>query len=516
MKKKISVVGIICLVMIGLSGLLLAVESGAESSSIKTFGDALWYMIVTLTTVGYGDLYPVTMAGKIIGVLFILSSMGMLGAILATMITVFNSGIIPLFLLKIYRNEPWFVFSELNEKTKCLLQDMKKNNKGLFICLGDKSEGDVEGVITLNYSFEKIIRLKKDKSRLSLFFMKDCDNDYENYSDYQEACGSYISENALPFNCYCLTEYVPETIPVNLVCFNKYENISRLYWNTYPVRTDLAHDEKIVIIGMGKHGSYILERALERNVVKTKQTFEYHMFGDWENFKLLHYRLKDYFAIDKKSDCRDMLFFHEESWTESREVIENADRIILCDDDEKNNLLVLSRIRKYFVLKNPEVKVHVLFSGKINDTAIETFGTSKEVYSEEYVLKKKLCRTAMDMHSVYQIENKGACEWNQLSEFKRQSNLAVADHIGIKLKLLGASSVGDAYYKYKELSDEEKLKLWHIEHDRWMRFHIVNNWSYADTRNDAHREHNLIVPFENLPYEEQKKDAYSWELMAKM
>lgn len=92
----------------------------------------------------------------------------------------------------------------------------------------------------------------------------------------------------------------------------------------------------------------------------------------------------------------------------------------------------------------------------------------------------------------------------------------MADHIGIKLKLLGASSVGDAYYKYKELSDEEKLKLWHIEHDRWMRFHIVNNWSYSDTRNDAHREHNLIVPFDDLPYEEQKKDAYSWDLMAKM
>ena len=133
MKKKISVVGIICLVMIGLSGLLLAVESGAESSSIKTYGDALWYMIVTLTTVGYGDLYPVTMAGKIIGVLFILASMGMLGAILATMITVFNSGIIPLFLLKLYRNERWYVFSELNEKTGYLIEDMKKNNKGFVL-----------------------------------------------------------------------------------------------------------------------------------------------------------------------------------------------------------------------------------------------------------------------------------------------------------------------------------------------------------------------------------------------
>ena len=201
---------------------------------------------------------------------------------------------------------------------------------------------------------------------------------------------------------------------------------------------------------------------------------------------------------------------------EEKDIIENADRIIICDDDEKNNLMVLSLLRKYFVLRNSGAQIHVLSSQEINDTGISTFGTAAEVYSEEYVLKSKLSRAAMDMHSVYQIENKGACEWNQLSEFKRQSNLAVADHMDIKLRLLNASSAGDAYYKYIELSDEEKLKLWHLEHDRWMRFHIVNNWHFAEKRCDAVREHNLIVPFEDLPYEEQKKDAYSWEVMAKM
>ncbi len=516
MKKKGNLIVIICLVMLTLTGLLFLTESRADDASIKSIGDALWYMIVTLTTVGYGDLYPVTALGKLIGVLFVLSSMGLLGAILATMISFFNSGIIPALYLKIHKNEDWYIFSELNEKTRFLIRDLKSSHKGLFICLGENEAGSEDGIFSINYSLKKMISLKPDKSKLYLFFMKECDNDFENFSDYRNACQSYISDNELPFHCYCLTEFVPETIPVNLICFNKYENISRLYWNEYPLRTDLGYDEKIVLIGTGKFGSYILEHALERNVVRVDQSVEYHLFGDWKQFKLEHYRLSEFFSLDKKSEKRDSLFFHDDSWMEEKEVLEKASRIIICDDDEKSNLMVFSKLRKYFVLKNPDAKVHVLSSQMINDTGVDTFGTAEEVYSEEFVLKEKLSRVAMDMHSVYQIENKGACEWNQLSEFKRQSNLAVADHMDIKLKLVNASSAGDAYYKYIELSDEEKLKLWHLEHDRWMRFHIVNNWHFAEKRNDAVREHNLIVPFENLPYEEQKKDAYSWELMAKM
>ena len=40
---------------IGLLALLLAVESAAPEASITTFGRAVWYSLVTLTTVGYGD-----------------------------------------------------------------------------------------------------------------------------------------------------------------------------------------------------------------------------------------------------------------------------------------------------------------------------------------------------------------------------------------------------------------------------------------------------------------------------
>ncbi len=53
-----------------LLALLYVSESANDSSSIQTFGDAFWYSIVTLSTVGYGDLVPITPLGQAIGVLF--------------------------------------------------------------------------------------------------------------------------------------------------------------------------------------------------------------------------------------------------------------------------------------------------------------------------------------------------------------------------------------------------------------------------------------------------------------
>ncbi len=56
-------------------------ERDVEGSHIRTFGDALWLCVVTLATVGYGDVYPVTGAGRaVLGIfiLFVLVSVGFL------------------------------------------------------------------------------------------------------------------------------------------------------------------------------------------------------------------------------------------------------------------------------------------------------------------------------------------------------------------------------------------------------------------------------------------------------
>ena len=80
----LSIAGFVALVIL-LNYLLVYVESTDPNSGIKSFPDALWYMIITLTTVGYGDLYPITAFGKLIGYIFVFGSLGVLGYFISTL-----------------------------------------------------------------------------------------------------------------------------------------------------------------------------------------------------------------------------------------------------------------------------------------------------------------------------------------------------------------------------------------------------------------------------------------------
>ena len=75
--------------------LLLAAENRADGSAIRSFGDALWYSLITITTVGYGDLSPVTPLGRLVGILFALSSVGILAALIGIALKVVGGRLIP-------------------------------------------------------------------------------------------------------------------------------------------------------------------------------------------------------------------------------------------------------------------------------------------------------------------------------------------------------------------------------------------------------------------------------------
>jgi len=58
-------------------------------TAIRNFGDAIWWAVVTVTTVGYGDRIPVTGAGKIVAVALMLTGIGLVGVLTATVASFF-------------------------------------------------------------------------------------------------------------------------------------------------------------------------------------------------------------------------------------------------------------------------------------------------------------------------------------------------------------------------------------------------------------------------------------------
>ena len=58
-------------------------ERGAPGASITSYGDAVWWALTTITTVGYGDEYPVTGEGRLVAVLLMVSGIALLGVVTA-------------------------------------------------------------------------------------------------------------------------------------------------------------------------------------------------------------------------------------------------------------------------------------------------------------------------------------------------------------------------------------------------------------------------------------------------
>ena len=68
--------------------LILHQESRSPGANITTGGDALWWGIVTITTVGYGDFYPVTTLGRITAVFVMFAGIGIIGALASILASV--------------------------------------------------------------------------------------------------------------------------------------------------------------------------------------------------------------------------------------------------------------------------------------------------------------------------------------------------------------------------------------------------------------------------------------------
>jgi len=64
---------------------ILYLERGIPGANIDTAADAFWWTFITITTVGYGDYFPVTFEGRVVAIVLITTGVGMFGSLTAVL-----------------------------------------------------------------------------------------------------------------------------------------------------------------------------------------------------------------------------------------------------------------------------------------------------------------------------------------------------------------------------------------------------------------------------------------------
>lgn len=496
--------------------LLTAVERTSPDASIRTIPLALWYSLTTLTTVGYGDLYPVTTAGRIVGAVFQLSSLGVLAMLIGAFVSLLRSRFLPLAKLSLSRKREWFVFPEtasgFSPAARALAASLCAEDPERVIVLcgtGGKAAEEPEGLRVIASPIgPAALAKRKGDGRIAVFLMDENGAENERHARELEGAACQV---------YCMTELEPDVIPERRHSFDPYDCCARLYWRRFPL---LAADETVVIIGDGKYAEAILACGLELNVIAEEMHARYLVFGDFGRFLRNHYQLSEFLSVGKTDPGRDSLIVSDQPWNADPALLESAARIVICPDSEADTIRTLTELKRFFPVSCP---IHARLSMPFDD--VRCFGSTEELFSPELVLRAKLNETAMGLNEIYRCSAGGnAPAWGELSSFARRSNVASAEHLRVKARiLLGADAVGDgaltkdlcrrAYAVFSSADANRREAYRRIEHERWMRFHYMNNWRYAPVRNNAARCHPLLVPFDRLSEADQRKDDYGWELL---
>jgi len=158
---------------------LVQVESGYPKSTINDFDDGLWFLVATLSSVGYGDATPITHTGRVIGFIFLLTSLGLYGLIIGQIANFMNT---------------------LKEQTELGLKGTRFQNHVVVIGWNDFGKSVVTTLIAAK---RQVAIITKDRSSIDIiheYYNEDqvftLFSDYQNYEFLEKA---NISKSSIVF-----------------------------------------------------------------------------------------------------------------------------------------------------------------------------------------------------------------------------------------------------------------------------------------------------------------------------
>ena len=214
--QLIVLVGLIYLVLLMI---LYCSESSSSNAMIRTFGDALWYSLVTLTTVGYGDLIPVTPVGHAVGMIFLLLSAGIMVTLFGAVLSFVTSEGLPLLMLSLQRHKNWYYFADCGVESRTLAANIYKEDVSALIIFGEKRGAQSEipdfPCIYVNASPDQIVEKKKERgTKCKVFLMKENDIGVNSRA---------VNLHDLPVEVYARTTNGRDKLSGNINFFHSYD-----------------------------------------------------------------------------------------------------------------------------------------------------------------------------------------------------------------------------------------------------------------------------------------------------
>lgn len=184
----------------------------------------------------------------------------------------------------------------------------------------------------------------------------------------------------------------------------------------------------------------------------------------------------------------------------------------------------------------------VVRPGEIASLGLYAFGSWSEAMDGEGLFEPELDGRARAYHAAYEQAQRGKApagaqsaavtDWRTLREDFRVSNRRVAYHIRSKLDAVGFDLAGwladpSAHWMTHDLPAEaarefdmdeasEMDALAELEHRRWLLDRILNGWRWAEKRDNFHRLHPKLIPFDQLDEAEIEKDRVNVRETAKI
>lgn len=141
--------------------MLHTIESSVPGSKMISWQDGLWYVVATITTVGYGDVYPVTYWGRALGFVVMLSSLGVYGFIIGQIAN---------------------FMSTLKEQRNLGLNGTDFNNHVVIIGWNDFGRSVISHLVAAGKQVAVITRERSSIDAIREFY--DTDKVYTLYADY--------------------------------------------------------------------------------------------------------------------------------------------------------------------------------------------------------------------------------------------------------------------------------------------------------------------------------------------